>query len=429
MRFHGTMMVPASLSRGQRRRVRWRARRRCRDDTDHAGLRSWPDQCRAEEHPMAEHDLTVTAELRQTFTAEGTKQCEALGLDPATVQPWEDGFRTAGEATAFEWWYFDVQADDGSNIVVTFSTKPHTASAGPLQPQVLVIHRTAAGETTKHLVTYPAEELQAASGRDVTCDVRIGPNTVVGDLKTYHVHVAVEDLVLDLRIDSESPSWRPMAGYSYFDKQQTTYFAWVVAVPYGRASGSLTTAGADPVAISGSAYHDHNWGNTPMGDGLDHWYWGRARVGDYSLIYVQLTTPKPLGLGGLHFPVWFVAKGDDIVTDDGLSMTLAVDDVVDGPQGQTYPKRLVWTWRRDATNDPDGDPAGYGEITLTVTDVKLIEVLDQTADMPTWKRRLVHVFRNPLYYDFDAHAELRVDLRDRHETVTGRTLFEKMMFR
>jgi hypothetical protein len=36
---------------------------------------------------------------------------------------------------------------------------------------------------------------------------------------------------------------------------------------------------------------------------------------------------------------------------------------------------------------------------------------------------------NPYYYDFDADLELTVDLKGVKEKVTGRAIFEKMMFR
>ncbi|MEZ5117754.1 MAG: lipocalin-like domain-containing protein [Candidatus Nanopelagicales bacterium] len=378
---------------------------------------------------MTEHDIPVTTALRQQFADEGAQQCRDLGLDEHHVAPWEDGFRTADEAHAFEWWYFDAQFDDGSNLVVTFSTKPHTHPEGPLLPQLLVIHRTADGTSTKRTISYAAEDFRAASGRDATCDVAIGPNTVTGDLATYDLHVETDDLAVDLRIERKAPSWRPSSGYSYFTKDNSKYLAWVVPIPYGTASGTVTPKGAEPQQVNGFAYHDHNWGNALMGDNLDHWYWGRARVGDYSVIYVQMTTAKVFGLGGIHLPVWFLAKGDDVVTDDGLSLTLELGPTTEGPGGQDYPTALTWRWRRDAANDAEGDPDGYGEITLTVDDVTLIEVLDMTEDMPEWKRRVTHLFKNPLYYDFDAHARLDVDYRGVRETVTGRTLFEKMMFR
>jgi hypothetical protein len=46
-----------------------------------------------------------------------------LGLDPDSVQPWEDGLRTDTGPGSYEWWYFDAHLDDGSSLVIMFYTK------------------------------------------------------------------------------------------------------------------------------------------------------------------------------------------------------------------------------------------------------------------------------------------------------------------
>jgi hypothetical protein len=51
-----------------------------------------------------------------------------------------------------------------------------------------------------------------------------------------------------------------------------------------------------------------------------------------------------------------------------------------------------------------------------------------TEDLPKWQKPLVHLFANPLYYDFDAELELSVDLAGVKAKETGRVIFEKMMF-
>jgi hypothetical protein len=52
-----------------------------------------------------------------------------------------------------------------------------------------------------------------------------------------------------------------------------------------------------------------------------------------------------------------------------------------------------------------------------------------TEGEPAWKRPLMHLVEHPMYYDFNADAKLTIDLKGTKETVTGRTLYEKMMFR
>jgi hypothetical protein len=359
-------------------------------------------------------ELKVTPELRQKMAEENAAAIARLGLNPDKVEPWEDGYRTVDEPDAFEWWYFDAQFDDGSTVVIVFSTKPHTKPKHPLSPSVLLIHRTSDGQRESYGPKFPAEEFSSSTQG---CDVRIGPNWVKGDLAGYQLHAEAEAIAFDLTMNREAPSWRPGAAISYFNSAKTKYFAWVVPIPYGQVQGTITRDGAKE-DVKGSLYHDHNWGNAVMGSMLDHWYWGRAHVGDFSLIFAQLTTIKVLGLGGVKLPVFFLAKGKDILTDDGLPLTLETGEEREGPKGQTYPTRLDFKWE-----------AEEGKVHLAIRDPKLIEVLDMAEDLPKWQRPLVHLFANPLYYDFDAQMELSVDLKGVEAQESGRLIFEKMMFR
>lgn len=347
-----------------------------------------------------------------------TTQGEALaklGLAADSVAVWEDGWRTADELDhAFEWWYFDMQLDDGSTLVATFNTKPQTHPNGPLAPSLLLIYHSADGQKIRVNQPYPAEEFTASTAG---CDVRLGPNTVTGDLDSYLLHLEIQGIVADLVMTRHAPSWRPGAGVSWFDARQRHYMAWVVPVPYGKVTGTITD-GDGVRAVTGTGYHDHNWGNQLMSAFLDHWYWGRAHIGDYTVVYVRMTTKGMFGLGAINIPTFFLAKGERLLTDDLLPLRLTTAGEVDGPGGQTYPTDLLWTWQTD-----------QGSVRMHVTEPKMIESLDMEQEGDTPVKTLLHAFSHPMYYDFNADVELVVDLPGVTETVNGRTLFEKMMFR
>lgn len=364
---------------------------------------------------MHAHDIPDTPEIRSQMDAAMESTCARLGLDPHQVQAWEDGYRAHDdEGSTFEWWYFDMQLDDGATLVVTFSNKPHTEPHGPLQPSVLVIYRDAAGNRFSSNDAHPAAEFAASAAG---CDVRIGPSTVSGDLVDYRLHIETAALVADLDLHRLAPSWRPGAGISYFDAKQEQYMGWVVAVPYGSVTGTITHEGQER-AVSGSAYHDHNWGNELMSAMLDHWYWGRAHLGDYTVVYVRMTTKGILGFGAINLPTFLLVKGQEILTDDLLPLRLELGPEVPGPGHQSYPTRLRWTWRSDG-----------GSVVLEVANPALIEALDMRDGQPGRRQPLVHLLEHPMYYDFTADATLTVDLKGIKETVTGHTLYEKMMFR
>ncbi len=56
-------------------------------------------------------DLQVTPELRKKAAEDNAAPLKRLGLNPDVVEVWEDGYRTAKEPYAFEWWYFDAELE------------------------------------------------------------------------------------------------------------------------------------------------------------------------------------------------------------------------------------------------------------------------------------------------------------------------------
>ena len=363
---------------------------------------------------MAVHDIPNTPENRASFAAAGREQLAALGLKEGTVEVWEDGYRAATTAAdTFEWWYFDMQFDDGSTLVVTFSNKPHTEPSGPIRPTLLVIWQLADGTSRRLTPVFDAADFSAATDR---CAVRIGSSTVVGALDTYTMHVEADGIVADVTMTRGAPSWRPGAGITYFDAAKTHYLAWVVPVPYGTVEATITEGG-ETRQLRGSGYHDHNWGNKLMGSFLDSWFWGRAHVGDYTLVYVRMTTKGVFPVGRFNLPTFYLATRDRIITDDLLPLRLTTSGEVPGPGHQHYPTRLEWTWETER-----------GRIAFTATNPTLIEALDM-AEGRRGISSLLHAGEHPMYYDFNADLELTIELDDLHDHVTGRTLYEKMMFR
>lgn len=363
---------------------------------------------------LSAHDLPDTPAVRQKIADVQARTLARLGLDAHRVAVWEDGFRTAAEKDrCFEWWYFDARLDDGSALIVVFSSKPQTQPAGPLAPSVLVLYRGADGTKLRRDQQHSPEDF-AASTR--SCDVRIGPNTAVGDLDTYAVHVEVDDLVADLELRREAPSWRPGSGVAYFDGSDKSYVGWVVPVPHGTLTGTVSVLGQQRT-VTGAAYHDHIWGDHALAANLNHWYRGRAQVDGFTVVYLQMTTKAVLPLGSLNLPMFYLAKGDQLLTDDLLPLRLQTIGDVSGPRGHTYPTELLWTWESEADS-----------ATLRVTDPQLIAALDLRPGKGV-RRPLRYAIQHPMCYAFTADLELQVDFGDVQATARGATIFEKMMFR
>ena len=341
----------------------------------------------------------------------GEKVMRREGLTE-TIEPWEDGLRTDVEAGYFEWWYFDAHFQDGSTVVIVFTTKSLMNRKSPLNPCLQMAITRSDGRKTSVMPFYPPAQFSAARDR---CDVRIGPNWVRGDLHRYELHVEVNGMAADLTFTGQAPPWRPGAGKTYYAKDLSRYFAWLPAIPHGSAEGTLTYDGQTH-PVEGAGYHDHNWGNVDLQAIMSHWYWGRAHVDDFSTIFVEMVSTKKYGQRKL--PVFMLAQGDRVLTGDGRPLTLQVSDWQEHPGGRRYPRQADFHWQTEE-----------GEIHLALRRAQLIEAVSLLNALPAWKQRALRWFTNPYYFRFNADLELHIDLGSVKTIAQGTALYEIMLLR
>jgi predicted secreted hydrolase len=348
---------------------------------------------------------------KRVILAEGAEFLAKDGLSPEPAL-WEDGLRGDTGPGIFEWWYFDAHLEDDSTAVVVYLTKPLLQRTDPLTPTVFLTITRPDGKKLSELLSYPASQFQAARDR---CDVHIGPNWVHGDLHQYELHAESRSLAADLRFTGIVPPWRLGAGKQYFDAALTRYFGWLPAIPFGMVEGTLTYEGRVHHA-QGTGYHDHNWGNVGLNDVFSHWYWGRAHVGDHSVIFVEETATKEYDHQKIAFLM--VAKGDRIVVGSGRALNVQTGEEQSHPSGKRYPLQLDFCWEGEA-----------GTIHLGTRRPELIEATSVLITLPAWKRALARLFVNPYYFRFNADLELTANLGGESLTERGRALYELMILR
>ncbi len=340
--------------------------------------------------------------------AASDEELAQLGITEV-VETWEDGFRTDTGRDFFEWWYFDAHLDDGSTAVIVFITKEIMERKGPLRPGLKMTITRPDGVKLSASPFFPPDEFTASKQ---SCDVKIGPNWVHGDLHTYQLHAEANGMSADLTFTGIVPPWRPLDGKAYFGDREH-YFGWLPAIPYGTVQGTLTYDGKTH-NVTGSGYHDHNWGNLSLPNVIDHWYWGRAQFGDYTVIFVEQTTHRTYGSRKL--PVFLLAKGKEILTGDGLPMKLKKTNFVKHAGGREYPTELDFHWELDDK-----------QVHITLRQPEIIEATSLLEMLPTWKRKLLGLFVNPYYFRFNAEMELKIDFGDIQAHEQGPVLYELMM--
>ena len=222
----------------------------------------------------------------------------ALGIGPK-VAIREDGRRTTQSADTFEWWYFDGLLDDGTVVVVWFGDNWFYGS----HKRAVSAELTTPGKPTRRIMRTFNEP---GSFSTDSADIKIGPHRFKGDLDTYTIHVDPAEtggVGCDLTLRRRVASYRPATGYIEAGKQ---YFAWLVAVPEGAVTGTLTADGVTR-QVTGSGYHDHNWGNVSPAKLFDNWWWGRGRSGEDTIIASEIHGKA--AVGGTSIPLIFV--GDE----------------------------------------------------------------------------------------------------------------------
>jgi hypothetical protein len=264
---------------------------------------------------------------------------QRLGLEVDHIAAWEDGLRTDTAPGSYEWWYFDAHLDDGSSLVIVFYTKNPLSPDHSLEPFVTV-HLDRPGADTLTFESHSTAEQFSASAN--SCDVRIADNTFRGDLHRYEIHVVHEDLVIDVDLTGHVRPWRPATGHLLFGEHDQHFFAWLPSVPQGAVSVDLTS-GDSAEHLLGVGYHDHNWGDVGMHRLINHWYWGRAQAGPYSIIASYITAERTYG--DTEIPVFLLAKGDAIVADDATRVQFEIqDEHLDDKSGKPVGDTLIYEY-------------------------------------------------------------------------------------
>jgi hypothetical protein len=264
----------------------------------------------------------------------------ALGLAKGSVAQWEDGTRTnSGEKGTYEWWYFDSHLEDGTALVLVFYTKHMMSPKGPPVPHVTISYKTPDGYSYAESYEVPGAPFSAAKE---DCDVQIGPCYFRGNLREYDIYYKDDRAEVTVHLTSNVPPWRPETGHIYFGDHDEHYFAWLPSVPEGEVTATVTIDG-ETTQHTGTGYHDHNWGNVNMRTVMNHWYWGRARIGEYRVITSYIYGEKKYGRS--EFPIFMIAEKGKILADDGTKLTFtASDEFVEPATNKPVHNSLVYDY-------------------------------------------------------------------------------------
>ena len=282
--------------------------------------------------------------LKRAFLLDKPEDYKRLGINPNRIEEWEDGVRDNAEPNHFEWWYFDSMLDDGTKVVVQFLSKQgRSIKKAEFSPTLFFKVTTPDGKQIDKEYSF---DMKDVSWSKDTCYVKFGPNTFSGNLKEYKIHMdLVDGMAADIVLSSKSTPYRPGTSYFQFEDEDK-YYTWLCVVPKGDVSGTLTVNGKTK-EISGSGYHDHQWGSINFHKYWNHWLWARQSFEDYSMLVFDFFISEEFGYERL--PIIFIQnKEGEIVFENSHEITSRVEKhYLDDASGKEYPSKIHYEFTNE----------------------------------------------------------------------------------
>jgi hypothetical protein len=160
-------------------------------------------------------------------------------------------------------------------------------------------------------------------------DVRIGRSQVRLEGSRYHVTLDLPGASADFSVDGASAQSLPPFEIRGAAGWVTGY---TVPVMSGPLTGVISPRGAPPIVLSGSGYHDHNWG---FWEGVS-WRWGQVQHEGRAYLYGRVFPPADAA-DPERLPGFLMALGPEGPL--GFSTRVTIDETDDPVTGR--PRRIV----------------------------------------------------------------------------------------
>lgn len=352
---------------------------------------------------------------KPSFLATDDKYYEQIGIHKGHTDVWEDGLRTDGGAGSNEWWYVDSKFEDGTMITTMFYTKDGFDVSGPAQPTATIDITYPDGTVVREKFSEdPGTIIDASTEK---CDVQIGDSYLrhVGD--EYQIKYVAGDVVYEATMASTNQMWRPATGHWLFGDKQEYFFAWFVAQPSSVINGTLKV-GDTTTELYGTGYHDHNWGNIALNEVIDHWYWGRAIIGNFNVIMADIVSGAAYGY--TRMPVILIAKDGEVIADNQENLVIERSDTIQHPETTKFMDNHL-TFILAGENNIE-----YRVEYIRENDFFVASFLDA---LPTWKKTLAKLIgANPTYVRTSGEVVLSILDGDNATTIKQEGLCNQMSF-
>ncbi len=222
----------------------------------------------------------------------------------------DDAFHGRGELPFIEWWYFDAKLDNGYSLVLGVQVLNIFARG------IVTTRLTIYNQGTILMKSYEKYFLRDFSASTEVPSVFIEGNQIIqgtydsaNDRFVYTVSLDTSEGSVSLEFTGCTKGWK---------RQQQTGDWWAVVLPRATVSGRITIEN-ETLNVTGTGYHDHNWGIGPRIALHFGWFWGTCNSSTYTVTWAAIRTTRITDLpimvvntkdaGFLEIPsetIWFI---------------------------------------------------------------------------------------------------------------------------
>ncbi len=202
-------------------------------------------------------------------------------IDDITLR--DDAFHGRGNLPFIEWWYFDAKLDNGYSLVLG----------------VQILNIFARGIVTTRLTLYDQGSVLLKNYekyllRDFSASSDIPSVFIEGNQIIFGTYDALKDCfvyTVTLNIPEGAVSLQFVGCTKGWKRQQQTGDWWAVVLPRANVTGTITINNST-MNVTGTGYHDHNWGIGPRIALHFGWFWGTCSSSNYTVTWAEIRTTR-----------------------------------------------------------------------------------------------------------------------------------------
>lgn len=211
------------------------------------------------------------------------------------------GWRDDASPDFVQWWYFDAELEDGHRLMAILLPRAFGRVEG---------HENGPDPTITLTITDPAgRNHRARAFYPGRFTARVGPAAVTFGASAmscrdgrYRLQLDQGGLACDLTYEPLLAPWAPLPGR---DGRLATpllqlaqgrwtpgaYFHYASVLPRAAVHGSVSLSGRT-TPVRGAGYHEQGRSNLPFTRLFAFWYWTRAYLGDWTIVFPVAATTR-----------------------------------------------------------------------------------------------------------------------------------------